>query len=151
MSSSRSPRKSKEQSWANQDPASGATGIECSPTRRKTRPTRCTSSDLWWRTTISPTSILPHSEGGRRSLQGSQTVKAIAAVLAAAQAEGSQWQMKEVQVWNPNSTTLAAAQLLDPKASVTHRETSSIAALRWYGEGSWEDVDWICNEKYAWC
>lgn len=27
----------------------------------------------------------------------------------------------------------------------------SIASLMWYGEGSAEEVDWIGNEKYAWC
>lgn len=85
------------------------------------------------------------------SVKDSPTVEAIAALLDAAQAEASRWEMKEVQIWNPTTTTLAAAQRLDHTASVEHRETSSIAALRWYGEGSWEGLDWICNEKYGWC
>ena len=79
------------------------------------------------------------------------TTRAIAAVFAAAQAEAAQWGMNEVQIWNPTSTTLAAAQILNSKAAVEHRENESITSLQWYGDGSWEDVDWVCNEKYGWC
>lgn len=84
-------------------------------------------------------------------VKDSATVNAIAALFEAAQAEASRWEMKEVQIWNPTTTTLAAARKADHTASVEHRETSSIAALRWYGEGSWESLEWICNEKYGWC
>lgn len=28
------------------------------------------------------------------------------------------------------------------------RETDSIASLMWYGEG---EVEWVANEKFAWC
>ncbi|KAK5165470.1 uncharacterized protein LTR77_008999 [Saxophila tyrrhenica] len=85
------------------------------------------------------------------SHKATRTVKAIASLFAAAQQEATKWDMKEVQIWNPTSTTLAAAQMLESTAVVQHRENESIASLRWYGEGSWEDVDWICNEKYGWC
>lgn len=81
----------------------------------------------------------------------SSTAKAVAAVFAAAQSQAAQWDMHLVQIWNPTSTTLAAARLLDDKASVEHREKESITALNWYGEGSWKDVDWIYNEKFGWC
>lgn len=81
----------------------------------------------------------------------SSTVQNIAALFAAAQSEAAQWDMKEVQIWNPTSTTLAAAQLLEPKTAVVQREHDSITSLQWYGEGCWKDVDWICNEKYGWC
>lgn len=89
-------------------------------------------------------------EGAEKSKQ-SRSAKSVAALCAAAQAEASQWDMKEVQIWNPTSTTLAAAQLLDTKASIEHREAESIASLQWYGDGSWQSIDWVCNEKYGWC
>ncbi len=83
--------------------------------------------------------------------QDSQTVQSIAALFAAAQQEAGQWGMKQVQIWNPTSATLAAAQMLHSDAKIEHREKESIASLRWHGTGSHEDVDWICNEKYGWC
>lgn len=91
------------------------------------------------------------SEGAVLRAKDSATARAIAAVFGAAQAEAAQWGMHEVQMWNPTSTTLAAARMLDANAVIEHRQKESIAALNWYGEGSWESVDWICNEKYGWC
>lgn len=82
--------------------------------------------------------------------KGTPLAQSIAALFAAAQSEAAAWGMREVLLWNPTSTALAAAQSLDGKAAVEHRQKESIASLRWYGEGSWEDVDWICNEKYGW-
>jgi len=91
------------------------------------------------------------SDDGASRVKDSATARAIAAVFGAAQAEAAQWGMHEVQIWNPTSTTLAATRMLDNNATVEHREKESITALNWYGEGSLEDVDWICNEKYGWC
>ncbi|KAK3046936.1 hypothetical protein LTR09_011620 [Extremus antarcticus] len=93
----------------------------------------------------------PATAEGVARQKGSQTVSAMASLLVTAQDEAITWDMKKVQIWNPTSTTLAAVQLLDDKAAVQHRESESIASLRWHGEGSWEEVDWICNEKYGWC
>ena len=93
----------------------------------------------------------PASQEGATRETNSATARAIAALFAAAQNEAEPFGMKEVSIWNPTSTTLAAAQLLNPKAGVEHRQEESITSLLWYGEGSWENVDWICNEKYGWC
>src|ERR1700761_2482687 len=93
----------------------------------------------------------PASEEGAAKVKNSQTTKLIAALFAAAQGDAAQWSMNEVQIWNPTSTTLAATRLLNDDVTVQHRDKESITSLRWYGEGSWENVDWICNEKYAWC
>ncbi len=93
----------------------------------------------------------PASPEAAAKMKGSSTAKAIAALFTAAQSEAAKWGMKEVLIWNPTSTTLAAAQLLDASVEVQHREKESIASLLWYGEGSGENVDWICNEKYEWC
>lgn len=93
----------------------------------------------------------PASTDSATELQDSPITMAVAALFAAAQAEAARWDMKEVQIWNPTSTTLAAAQILDPKASVVDRESESIVSLRWYGEGSHEDVELMCNEKVNWC
>ena len=95
--------------------------------------------------------FLPAFEASNADAGNPELKTAIAALFAAAQAEAVRWDMKTVQIWSPTSTTLAAARLLDHDASVIHRESESIASMRWYGEGSWQDVDWVCNEKYGWC
>ena len=83
--------------------------------------------------------------------ESSDVVEGIASLLAYAQVQAKRSGMHEVQIWNPTSTTLAAAQLVDEQAAVMEREKESIASLQWYGEGSWKDVEWVCNEKYGWC
>lgn len=94
----------------------------------------------------------PATPEAAERLKSSDTAHAIASIFAVAQAEASHWDMKEVLIWNPTSATLAAARSIDPNAAVTHRETESITSLQWYESGSsWQDVDWICNEKYGWC
>lgn len=75
----------------------------------------------------------------------------VAALLAAAQAEAEKWHMEHVEVWNPANVTLAAARMLDASSEVVHRESASIASLRWYGEGDGTNLSWVCNEKYGWC
>lgn len=82
-------------------------------------------------------------------LKGTDVVQAIAACSQVAQSEAARWDMK-VTIWNPTSATLAAAQSLDPSAAVIQREHESIASLNWYGSGSPDDIDWVCNEKYGW-
>jgi len=81
----------------------------------------------------------------------SETVAAVAALFAAARKEAGEWEMEAVEFWNPNAIALAAARKLDAGVKVHAREKASISSLRWYGEGSGEDVKWVCNEKFGWC
>lgn len=80
-------------------------------------------------------------------------VAAVAAVLQAAQCEASDWGMASVQFWNPSRLTVVAAKVVDPSAEVVDREDESLTSLRWHGQApsSGIDIDWISNEKYAWC
>ncbi|KAI7555009.1 hypothetical protein KC331_g142 [Hortaea werneckii] len=93
----------------------------------------------------------PASEDGAQRFAGSDVARAIAALLSEAQIQAKASGMHEVQIWNPTSATLAAARLIDSGAAVEEREKESITSLQWYGQGSWKDVDWVCNEKYGWC
>jgi len=93
----------------------------------------------------------PASEGGAQKVQEIGLTRAIAALFAAAQKEAKEWSMGHVELWNPTSVTLAAAQKVLPKAEIVHREKESIASLMWYGEGDGSDVRWVCNEKFGWC
>ncbi|KAN0069402.1 hypothetical protein V8E54_012417 [Elaphomyces granulatus] len=81
------------------------------------------------------------------------TVEAIAAVIQRAQLEAYEWEMRDVQFWNPTPLLEQAARMLDPDITITQRDTSSITSLRWNGaeQGLSSDVEWMFNEKYAWC
>jgi len=92
------------------------------------------------------------SDEGARVVKTSEMAGAVASLLAAAQADAAQWNMEEVEIWNPSSITLAAARILNPGAQVTHREKESVASLKWYGDSSEaEKIKWFGNEKFGWC
>ncbi|KAI9774283.1 MAG: hypothetical protein M1840_004177 [Geoglossum simile] len=117
---------------------------------------------------------LAHPTEGARPTNGmpsevkSKQVDAAASLLLAAQREASRWGMKDIQIWNPEPVTLLASQRVLNLTSrvaeisgieVVDREKESIASLRWYGASQqselqglqWGDIEWIGNEKYAWC
>ncbi|KAH7414464.1 hypothetical protein DE146DRAFT_36239 [Phaeosphaeria sp. MPI-PUGE-AT-0046c] len=78
----------------------------------------------------------------------------IAVLMAMAQREAEEWKMEHVEIWNPTSATVAAAQRLHPSAKVVDRDEESIASLQWFPEhdGPMADkIEWIGNEKYGWC
>ncbi|KAL4923971.1 uncharacterized protein BDV17DRAFT_224361 [Aspergillus undulatus] len=79
-----------------------------------------------------------------------KTIKAMAAIIRRAQLEAHEWNMAKVAFWNPTPLLEKAVALLDPNAKIVHRETDSIASLRWCGNPD-EKVEWLLNEKYAWC
>lgn len=84
----------------------------------------------------------------------SQTIaEAMAALLRRAQLEAHEWNMASVDFWNPTPLMQKAVSMLEPNAEVVHREKSSIASLRWTGaeQSLGKDVEWLWNEKYAWC
>jgi len=89
---------------------------------------------------------------GKQGAGDERNIKAVAAVLRAAQREAGRWPMQAVEVWNPSATVLAAARMVQPDAEVEERESESITSLMWYGDGSGEndELDWVRNEKYAW-
>lgn len=93
----------------------------------------------------------PATEDGVAKVKASPAVSAVAALFAAAQKQAVEWNMEVVELWNPNSLALAAARTQDSSARVHDREKASICSLRWYGQGSGDEVQWVCNEKFGWC
>lgn len=79
------------------------------------------------------------------------TQSSIAKIFEVAQTEAARWDMKEVMLWNPTNLALAGAKQVKKDVLVEERDEESICSLRWYGEGTWQDVDWVENMKYAWC
>ncbi|KAF3935546.1 hypothetical protein ABW19_dt0202293 [Dactylella cylindrospora] len=87
---------------------------------------------------------------------------ALRQILIAAAQEAAAWDFKETISWNPDDATVTAVESIFGKESeggfdVVHRETDSIASLMWYDrEGGGEEVEpqgieWVVNEKFAWC
>jgi len=92
-------------------------------------------------------------EEPKSPVEEKETVEAMAAVIQRAQIEAYEWEMKDVQFWNPTPLLEQAARMLDPNISIKNRDESNIASLKWNGPevGLSSDVDWMFNEKYAWC
>lgn len=94
-------------------------------------------------------------EAGVNSLPSSdqQRLSATASILQAAQREAAAWSMQDVQIWNPSPLATLAVKHIKPSATLVHRDSESIASLRWHGPGvgSNVEIDWIANEKYGWC
>ncbi|MCJ1275773.1 hypothetical protein MMC21_003576 [Puttea exsequens] len=84
---------------------------------------------------------------------GNETkIKAVAAVLRAAQVEAATWNLKDVQIWNPMPLVVLAAQQIETASQVVHRDEESIASLRWHGiDSDRELVQWVGIEKFGWC
>ena len=93
----------------------------------------------------------PATEEGVASVLPSPAVEAVTALFAGAQKHAAEWDMRQVEFWNPNNVALAAAKKLDESVVVQAREKDSICSLRWYGKGDGSDIDWVLNQKYAWC
>lgn len=72
-------------------------------------------------------------------------------IVEIAQKEAAEWKIAEVQMWNPDEKLKALVKRSGVKFEFVDRDKDSIASLRWYGDGNTADVDWVYNEKYAWC
>ncbi|KAI9903878.1 hypothetical protein N3K66_000407 [Trichothecium roseum] len=77
---------------------------------------------------------------------------ALDGVLGAARREAAAWWCAKVEMWNPDARTRRVVEGLEGwQAKHVDRESDSIASLRWFGQGSTDDVEWIANEKFGWC
>lgn len=80
-----------------------------------------------------------------------ELVAAFQAIMGMAQREAEEWRVGRVDMWNPGPLLTEVIKRSGIECAWEDREVDSIASLMWYGEGSAQDVEWIANEKYAWC
>ncbi|KAK4109041.1 hypothetical protein N656DRAFT_716516 [Canariomyces notabilis] len=80
-----------------------------------------------------------------------ELVDGFRAVMQIAQTEAAEWNTEEVQMWNPTPKVRGIIERCGLEFEYVDRDTSSIASLKWYGDEPIEEVDWVANEKYAWC
>ncbi|KAL2164877.1 hypothetical protein VTH06DRAFT_173 [Thermothelomyces fergusii] len=72
-------------------------------------------------------------------------------IVRMAQREAAEWHTQDVQMWNPTAKLRGLVDKCGIESEFVVRETDSIASLRWYGDEPVSEVDWVANEKYAWC
>ncbi|KAL4920837.1 hypothetical protein BDW62DRAFT_164764 [Aspergillus aurantiobrunneus] len=77
----------------------------------------------------------------------------VRAVLLAAQDEAAHWGLSKVKLWSPSEVlegVIGAAGIAFERLT---RTQDSISCLQWYGEadGLPGSMNWVLNEKYAWC
>lgn len=70
------------------------------------------------------------------------------AVIQSAQNEAAEWDLSKAKLWNPSPLVERLIEWTGIRCGRVERQSDSIASLLWYGEDS---VEWIANEKYAWC
>lgn len=78
-----------------------------------------------------------------------QLREALAAIVAVARKQAADWACASVQMWNPEEKVKSAAESLGAKYEV--RLKGSIASLHTFSDHPRENVEWLFNEKYAWC
>ncbi|KAL8391830.1 hypothetical protein RB595_002147 [Gaeumannomyces hyphopodioides] len=78
--------------------------------------------------------------------------RGFAAVVALAQREAALWHVCNVQLWNPTGAVRRLVETCGIPCEWVAREEDSIASLMWYGEGgAGRAVEWVANDKFAWC
>ena len=98
-----------------------------------------------------PLAVFPKPNGDWEASADGTHVMALAACLDAARKEAEAWNMSRVEVWNPSPCVLSAARICEPAVKIQDRDKESIASLLWYGPPRHADIQWVCNEKFAWC
>ncbi|OBT39240.1 hypothetical protein VE00_09942 [Pseudogymnoascus sp. WSF 3629] len=69
-------------------------------------------------------------------------------VVGVARGEAREWGCGRVEVWNPSAGVGGALEKVG--GTRVEREKEGIASVMWYGKEG-EEVEWLANEKYAWC
>ena len=90
--------------------------------------------------------VKPESDAERK-----EEIEAIAAILQAAREEAAAWGLKNVEIWNPSDSVIAAGKLVEgSQVELIHRDKNNIASLKWFGDEE-DEVLWVENEKFGWC
>ncbi len=78
---------------------------------------------------------------------------ALRGIMGVAQREAQAAQCKNIEMWNPSGRVRGVFEqrLPELKGKFVTRDMYNLASLRWFGPGSTEDLEWVANEKFAWC
>ncbi|KAI1011063.1 hypothetical protein LB504_002448 [Fusarium proliferatum] len=85
------------------------------------------------------------------SISDETLARGIQAIASFVQKEAKEWRCSKVEVWNPEDRVRRVTEGIQSLgAKFIVRENSNIASLNWFN-GSDQEVDWIANERFAWC
>ncbi|KAL2022875.1 hypothetical protein VTK56DRAFT_4406 [Thermocarpiscus australiensis] len=84
-------------------------------------------------------------------LPDEELLEGFRSIVRIAQAEAEEWKTQDVQMWNPTPRFRALIERCGIEYEFVDRDKESIASLMWYGEEPTAELDWVANEKYAWC
>lgn len=78
---------------------------------------------------------------------------ALKGIFAVANKECNDWDCTRIDMWSPSDRILKLISNEAPelKAALVTRQDDNIASLRWFGDGSDDDIEWVATEKYTWC
>lgn len=82
-----------------------------------------------------------------------ENAEKLVSVLDVAREEAGKWRLDSVVVWNVSEVVKKLLARKGVQYTFEDRESDSIASLMWYGEGEGgpQEVEWVANEKFAWC
>jgi hypothetical protein len=80
-----------------------------------------------------------------------ELVAGFRSIVQIAQHEAAEWKTQDVQMWNPTPKIRGLVEKCGVEFDFVNRDKDSIASLRWYGEEPTAELDWVANEKFAWC
>lgn len=80
-----------------------------------------------------------------------ELVDGFRSIVQIAQAEAAEWKTQDVQMWNPTPKLRGLIDKCGVEYEFVDRDKESIASLMWYGDEPTAELDWVANEKYAWC
>ncbi|MCJ1358223.1 MAG: hypothetical protein MMC33_008222 [Icmadophila ericetorum] len=104
------------------------------------------------RTTLD-TILARNEDDPREEAEFEMQAEHLKSVLQTAQAEAAEWRLSHVNLWDPSNAVYELLGKIGFLYSRVDRETEGVASLLWYGEGSGREdsLEWVANEKYAWC
>jgi GNAT superfamily N-acetyltransferase len=72
-------------------------------------------------------------------------------VIQSAQNEAVEWQLQKVKLWGPSSLVRELVKEMGIEFEDVEREDDGIASLKLNEEGGQDEIEWLANERYAWC
>lgn len=87
------------------------------------------------------------------SLSDDELAQALKGIFAVANREAKDWGCKSYDTWNPSERirNVVTEKLPELGAEFVQRDKFEIASIKWFGNESDDDVEWVANEKYCWC
>lgn len=95
--------------------------------------------------------VIEHEYDATSSEDQMEIKACLEAVIQSAQNEAAEWDLSTAKLWNPSPLVEKLIEWTGIRCDKVERDRDSIASLLWYGDESQDGVEWIANEKYAWC